>query len=146
MLEDEKTVAINEIILFCRHAETRYKEASSLFEASRPGEMAGLFSEARKQMADRLEHAVKAMGGLPFDANAEKPSLEKFWAKIKIMAGNDKKRLFLDEGISLETEILDQCNYALEKYPDSDVTRILSELKQQSAAFRQWFEKEKAGP
>ncbi|MFO7965953.1 MAG: DUF2383 domain-containing protein [Desulfobacterales bacterium] len=139
MLENENVVALNNVILSCREAASRYHTASTLLDEGSLKKVFTSFADYREDVARRLEAAVKRLGSLPMDTNPDKQTLEMLWTRIKSAVENDKIHILLTEGFDLEENIIDACDHALACPLEEDLTRTIARLKRESATCRQWF-------
>jgi uncharacterized protein (TIGR02284 family) len=141
MLEDGHIIALKDVILACREAETRYETFSSIVKDATLSEKFRNVADARGRKALYLETAVKNMGSLPRDVDPEKQTIKSLWTRLKMAVKDDELSVLFQEGITLEAETEDRCELG-QQYAFSEGTiQALAELNRESTSFKQWLKK-----
>ncbi len=141
MFEEDYVVILNEVIVSCRDAETRYDTAAEIIDDENLKAVFTHVSGSRNKTALGLEVALKDMGNLPMAPDPEKETLLNLWTRARLAVGkNNEHRILYEDSMRLEKQVAEHCNRALAHELPGGIRRLIENLKQHSAAFRQWLE------
>ncbi len=142
MLEDQRLVAVNEVILSCSDAADQYETASSIVEDLNLREFFLRLVEARRVFVSSLEEGMRSLEKLPMAPDAEKEALESLWMRIKATVKKNHEEVLLQEGVRLEKHIRTCTEKALKQELPAQLLQTLEEMKQEADGTLKILEKE----
>ncbi len=144
-MRDEKTVALDNVVINCRIAADQYDTAVSILENKYFVEKFKELSKARKLVAGKVEEQIREMGFLPMDTDPDRQALRELITWVKSLTASDERLALLEKFESIEKDIQKSIEEAYQKDIPKESRKTLDELNREIEETRNWMKKTKEG-
>jgi uncharacterized protein (TIGR02284 family) len=134
MLLNDAQIALNDIIVNCKDAADHYDDAACMLEEHHAtAELLRELARSRRKIASDLEDHIRALGGLPRDADGDRETISRLLARLKATLSEDKRVALLTEREHVEGELAAMTETGLRQDLPRDTRDYLSQLKSRFA-------------
>ncbi len=105
IFSDEKEIVMNNLLVAVKHSIDHFQRAAAIIDDE---QLTGLFEQLasdRREMADAIEHLLKASGFLPAEPDPEKQHLTELATRIRAAISDNDRAFLLDTADQLEKDI-----------------------------------------
>lgn len=129
MLLSEPEIALDEALVACKESAHRYGYLLSILQDARLLPLLEKLATQRSENATILESLIRELGYLPRVSDPDKEALEKLISRFKSLLAEDAQTTLLAEQLSLEEQLVDKLEKALEQPLSSACLARLHEIK-----------------
>lgn len=113
MWRNDCQVALSEVMVACKQAADRYREAADLAEESGLSLALGELAERREGQGLGLESHVRALGDLPREPDADRQAIDGLVSRLRTQFAPSPRQEIRDEVLHLERDLSEKIDAAL---------------------------------
>lgn len=134
MLNDDRQVALNDVIEACWEAADLAADAAGRLEDRVLADLVGGLAVWRRTMAESLGDHIRRIGDAPKTPDSDREALEELWSRIKTTVSDDPRIVILEERVRFESRLADLMATALDQPLPSDTLDVLRRYRDEIAA------------